>query len=75
MPPVAVLTAWVWLGEMPTTVELIGGLIVITGVVIVARGKALRERWHQRSRGEQAQLELVDAASRSWSFERSSSGG
>jgi len=49
VPPVAVLTAWVWLGELPTSVELIGGLVVITGVVIVARGRALGERWHQRS--------------------------
>lgn len=38
VPPVAVLIAWVWLGEVPTAVELIGGLVVLAGVVVVARG-------------------------------------
>ena len=49
VPPVAVLIAWVWLNEIPTGIELIGGLIVIAGVVIVARGNAIRQRWHQRT--------------------------
>ena len=44
VPPVAVLVAWIWLDEIPTNVELVGGLIVITGVVIVARGNRVRQR-------------------------------
>ncbi len=43
VPPVAVLIAWIWLDEIPTAIELLGGLIVITGVVIVARGNRVRQ--------------------------------
>ena len=39
VPPVAVLIAWVWLGESPTAIELGGGVVVIFGVAIVARGR------------------------------------
>ncbi|CAN5504293.1 DMT family transporter [soil metagenome] len=42
VPPVAVLIAWIWLAEVPTLVELLGGLIVISGVLIVARGNRVR---------------------------------
>jgi drug/metabolite transporter (DMT)-like permease len=38
VPPVAVFIAWIWLGELPITAELIGGLIVIFGVVIISQG-------------------------------------
>lgn len=44
VPPVAVVIAWVWLDEIPTLAELLGGLIVISGVVLVARGDRLRRR-------------------------------
>lgn len=44
VPPVAVLIAWIWLDEIPTTIELFGGVIVITGVIIVSRGERLRRR-------------------------------
>ena len=44
VPPVAVLIAFVWLGEVPTTTELLGGLVVIAGVVIVSQGDRLRAR-------------------------------
>lgn len=44
VPPVAVLIAWVWLGEVPVAQELIGGLIVIAGVAVVAQGNRLRAR-------------------------------
>lgn len=50
VPPVAVLIAWVWLGELPILSELLGGLVVIAGVItisqvprILARTKARRE--------------------------------
>ena len=41
VPPVAVLIAWIWLREVPTLVELAGGLLVLCGVVIVTRGSAI----------------------------------
>jgi drug/metabolite transporter (DMT)-like permease len=47
VPPVAVLIAWIWLGEVPTPVELAGGIIVIVGVGTIARGDALRQRWRR----------------------------
>jgi drug/metabolite transporter (DMT)-like permease len=44
VPPVAVLIAWLWLGERPVTAELTGGLVVIAGVVMVSRGARLLAR-------------------------------
>jgi drug/metabolite transporter (DMT)-like permease len=44
VPPVAVLIAFVWLGEVPNATELLGGLVVIAGVVIVSQGDRLRAR-------------------------------
>ncbi|GLK17370.1 membrane protein [Herbiconiux flava] len=38
VPPVAVLIAWVWLGELPIVAELVGGVVVIVGVVVVSQG-------------------------------------
>jgi drug/metabolite transporter, DME family len=35
--PLSVLVAWVWLGELPTLVEVVGGLVVIAGVMLVVR--------------------------------------
>ncbi|SDS58903.1 DMT family transporter [Microterricola viridarii] len=37
VPPVAVLIAWLWLGELPIPAELLGGAVVILGVLIIAR--------------------------------------
>ncbi|MEV8019903.1 DMT family transporter [Streptomyces sp. NPDC086554] len=37
VPPVALAVAFVWLGETPRPIELIGGLISITGVVLINR--------------------------------------
>ena len=42
VPPVAVFIAFVWLGEIPRTGELLGGLVVIAGVVFVTQGDRLR---------------------------------
>ena len=38
VPPVAVLIAWVWLGEIPVPSELVGGVVVIAGVVLISQG-------------------------------------
>ena len=38
VPPIAVLIAWLWLGEVPVAAELAGGLVVIAGVVIISQG-------------------------------------
>lgn len=40
VPPVAVVVAFLWLGERPSPLELIGGVIGIAGVVIIHRGRA-----------------------------------
>ncbi|WP_369795859.1 DMT family transporter [Fictibacillus sp. FJAT-27399] len=34
-PAIAILTAWVWLNEWPSTLSLIGGLVAISGVLVV----------------------------------------
>ena len=41
VPPVAVFIVWIWLHEVPSPVELAGGLLVLAGVVIVTRGSAI----------------------------------
>ena len=38
VPAVAVLIAFVWLGEVPHASELLGGLVVIAGVVLIGHG-------------------------------------
>jgi drug/metabolite transporter (DMT)-like permease len=37
VPPVAVLISWTWLGEIPLPIELVGGIIVILGVLVISR--------------------------------------
>ncbi|MEU3527588.1 DMT family transporter [Streptomyces sp. NPDC038707] len=46
VPPVALLVSFVWLGEIPHPVELLGGAVVVAGVVLINRrgGPAARSR-------------------------------
>jgi drug/metabolite transporter (DMT)-like permease len=48
VPPVAVFIAFVWLGEIPRPGELLGGLVVLAGVVLVTRGDRLRADFRPR---------------------------
>lgn len=50
VPPVAVLIAFVWLGELPVVSELAGGAVVIAGVVTIGFGDRLRLRLARRHR-------------------------
>jgi drug/metabolite transporter (DMT)-like permease len=35
MPVTAHLIAWVWLGELPTLLSVVGGCVTLSGVLIV----------------------------------------
>jgi len=48
IPPVAVLIAFVWLGEAPTPTELVGGGIVILGVMAISQGDRVAARMRTR---------------------------
>jgi drug/metabolite transporter (DMT)-like permease len=50
VPPIAVLIAWLWLGEVPVAAELAGGLVVIAGVVIISQGGKIAARRPVRAR-------------------------
>lgn len=49
VPVVAVLISFVWLGELPLPVELIGGAVVIVGVAAISQGDRVLARWRVRS--------------------------
>ena len=48
VPAVAVLTAFVWLGEAPQQSELHGGLVIVVGVGIIGQGDRLHTRLRAR---------------------------
>lgn len=42
IPPLATLVAWVWLGEVPAPLAIVGGLVALAGVAVSARwGRSL----------------------------------
>lgn len=48
VPAVAVVIAYLWLGEVPRARELLGGLVAIGGVVLVTQGGRLVDRLRAR---------------------------
>jgi drug/metabolite transporter (DMT)-like permease len=48
VPAVAVLIAFVWLGEVPYASELLGGLVVVAGVVLISQGDRLKAQLRGR---------------------------
>ncbi|WKA59436.1 DMT family transporter [Planococcus shenhongbingii] len=45
-PAIAILVAWIWLHELPTSLSLIGGVIAISGVLIVNVLSRKSQRMH-----------------------------
>jgi O-acetylserine/cysteine efflux transporter len=60
-PPVAMLSAWLLLDEVPNTAELLGGVVVLIGVLVTtAPGKS--------SKTDVPRVEKSKQLSRSWGF-------
>ena len=41
VPPVSIFIAWIWLGERPTAITILGGMVATIGVAIVKSGDAI----------------------------------
>jgi drug/metabolite transporter (DMT)-like permease len=50
LPVMAIIIAWVWLGEAPSTLALAGGFLALAGVVIA------NSRGHASTRGRRRRL-------------------
>ena len=43
VPACALVLSWIWLGELPSALSLLGGAVSLIGVIVVSRyGKARR---------------------------------
>jgi drug/metabolite transporter (DMT)-like permease len=49
VPVVALGVSWLWLGERPAVLAVVGGAMAITGVILVRRGKGTRPTNAHRS--------------------------
>lgn len=41
VPVAALITAWLWLDEVPTVLQLVGALVILTGLTVARRGPPL----------------------------------
>jgi drug/metabolite transporter (DMT)-like permease len=39
VPVVALVTAWVWLGETPTALQVAGAVVILAGLAATRRGR------------------------------------
>lgn len=53
VPAVALLIAFVWLGEVPLSAELLGGAVVVIGVLGLTQGDRLLQQMRRTHRGGQ----------------------
>ncbi len=51
VPVAALLTAWIWLGEIPSSAQLSGAAIILAGIWLARRGVSLSPRGPTRSCG------------------------
>ena len=49
VPGAAVLIAFLWLGEVPTPGEALGGLVIVAGVALLTNADRLRHHHHDRA--------------------------
>jgi drug/metabolite transporter (DMT)-like permease len=47
VPGIAVLIAFLWLGEVPTPGEAVGGLVIVAGVALLTNADRLAHRHHR----------------------------
>lgn len=53
IPALAMFIAWLWLGEIPTVISLLGGVLVLAGVVVVNRWGRAQFAPRQDDHGQQ----------------------
>jgi O-acetylserine/cysteine efflux transporter len=63
VPPVAMASAWLVLGQAPNLAEALGGLVVLAGVLVTTRQGAMLKLRRNTLSGSQARLTSVSRAS------------